>query len=251
MPLQLGNGAAYVRFEGLTFHGATGSSTTNVYAWGNAHDIELSRCESRNSQRQGFFSEKTNSRLHIIGCRFHHNGGSGPTQLDHNIYIQGSYNAVIGNVLEGAVNGNGIQVYPSSDHVVIASNTITGNFREGIIIGSDGSTTTTASTIVNNIITNSQTAIATYWGGSTGSGNVARNNLAYGNSSGAFTGSGISYSANSTANPQYVNAAAGDLHLQSTSPALGIADPLYTPLTDLDSLTRPLGGAPDLGAYER
>ena len=162
MPLEIGNGAAYVRFQGLTFDGATGSSTTNIYAWGNAHDVEFSDCEVRNSQRQGFFSEKTNSHIQIIGCRFHDNGGTGPVQLDHNIYIEGSYNAVIGNVLEGAVNGNGIQVYPSSDHIVIASNTITDNFREGIIIGSDGSTTTTDALIVNNIITNSQTAISTY-----------------------------------------------------------------------------------------
>ncbi len=251
MPLQLGNGAAYARFQGLTFHGATGSSTTNIYAWGNAHDIELSNCEVRYSQRQGFFSEKTNSRIHIIGCRFHHNGGSGPVQLDHNIYIQGSYNAVLGNLLEGAVNGNGIQVYPSSDHVVIAGNTITGNFREGIIIGSEGSTTTSDSLIVNNVITSSQTAVSTYWGGATGSGNVARNNVAWGNTQGTFTGNGITYTANTSANPLYMNAGAGDYHLQSTSPALSIADSAYATPVDLDGLTRPLGGGPDLGAYER
>ena len=56
IPLQLANGAAYVRFQGLIFEGATGSSTTNVYARGSAHDIELSACEIRGSQRQGFFS---------------------------------------------------------------------------------------------------------------------------------------------------------------------------------------------------
>ncbi len=250
IPLQLGNGAAYARFQGLTFHGATGSSTTNVYAWGNAHDIELSNCESRNSQRQGFFSEKTVSKVQIVGCHFHHNGGSGPVQLDHNVYIQGSYNAVIGSLLEGAVNGYGIQIYPSSDHAVIAGNTINGNFRDGIIIGSDGSTTTTNSLVVNNIITGSQSAISTYWGGSTGTGNVARNNIAHGNQAN-FTGSGITYSANTISNPLFVNAAASDFHLQSTSPALGIADPAYASLTDLDGLARPLGAGPDLGAFER
>ncbi len=251
MPLQLGNGAAYARFQGLTFQGATGPSTTNVYAWGNAHDIEFSDCEVRNSQRQGFFSEKTTSRLQIIGCHFHDNGGTGPVQLDHNVYIQGSYSAVIGNLLTGAVNGYGVQVYPSSDHIIVAGNTITGNFRDGIIIGSDGSTTTSNALIVNNIITNSQAGISTYWGGSVGSGNVARNNLGWGNSQANFTGNGITYSSNLTGNPLYVNASAGDYRLQSASPALSIADVSYATPVDLDGLPRPLGGGPDLGAYER
>jgi hypothetical protein len=64
--LQLGTGAAFVRFQGLTLQGATGPSTTNVYAWGTAHDIELSNLEVRNSTRQGFFSEKTTAGIQIL-----------------------------------------------------------------------------------------------------------------------------------------------------------------------------------------
>ena len=142
MPLGLGRGAAYARFYGLIFEGAQGGSTTNIYAYGNAHDIEISGCENRGSARQGFFSEASVSRIHIIGCYFHDNGGSGPSQQDHNVYLQGSYNAVLGNLITGAGNGYGVQVYPSGDHALVAGNTITNNGAGGIVIGSDNNGTT-------------------------------------------------------------------------------------------------------------
>jgi hypothetical protein len=250
VPLQLAGGAAYARFYGLVFEGAQGSSTTNIYALGNAHDIEISACEVRGSQRQGFFSENSVSRIHIIGCYFHDNGGSGPTQQDHNIYIQGSYNAVLGNVLNGARNGNGIQVYPQSDHIVVAGNTIVGSFREGVVLGSDGGTTSTDAVIVNNIVTSNRGGITTYWGGSTGSGNIVRNNLVWGNLSNALSGAGVTWQGNLSGDPMFVNPGGGDFHLRAGSPALGTADPAFVLPADIDGDVRPLGSGPDLGAYE-
>ncbi len=250
IPLQIGNGAAFVRFYGLTFERATGSSTANVYAWGNAHDVEISGCEIRDSQRQGFFSEKTVSRIHIIGCTFRGNGGSGPVQQDHNVYVQGSHNAVLGNLLTGAVNGFGVQVYPSSDHALIAGNTITGNFRDGIVIGGGGGDTTSDSLVVNNVITSSRSAISTFWGGSVGTGNIVRNNLAWDNGSEGFDSKGLASSGNLTADPLYVNAGAGDYHLGPGSPALGLAESAFVLSSDIDGNPRPLGGASDLGAFE-
>lgn len=251
MPLSLASGAAFVRFQGLTIEGATGPSTTNVYAFGTAHDIELSDCEVRGSQRQGFYSERTTARIHIIGCDFHHNGGSGPVQLDHNIYVQGSYHAILGNVIRHAPNGYGVQIYPSNDHTIVANNTIDASFRDGIILGSDGSTTTSHVAVVNNIITNSRSAVSTYWGGAVGTGNVVRNNVAYGTTSTAFAGSGVTYEGNRLADPRYADRAGGNYRLQDGSPALSAADPAFTPATDLDGVTRPAGGGPDLGPYER
>jgi hypothetical protein len=248
--LQLTSGAGYVRFEGVTFDGATGSSTANVYASGGAHDIELANCEIRNSRRQGIFTDRSTARIQIIGCNIHDNGGGGPSQQDHNIYLEGSHHAVLGSVVARAKNGFGIQVYPSNDHAVIAGNTIAGATKDGIVVGSDSGTTTTGALIVNNIITGSQAAISTYWGGSAGSGNVARNNLAFGNKSG-FTGSGITYSKNVTADPKFVDAAGGNFRLQAGSPALSIAEAGYVPAKDVEGTARPQGAGPDLGAYER
>jgi hypothetical protein len=253
--LQLGTGAAYIRLQGLTFEGASGPSTTNIYAADTAHDIEISDCEDRNSARQGFYSDSSTSHIQIVGCYFHDNGGGGPTGLDHQIYIEGSHHAIVNNLLVRAPNGNGIQVYPSSDHIVIAGNTIDWVFRDGIIIGSDGDTTTTDALVVNNVITNVRSAINTYWGGSVGpgAGNVARDNLAFGTSlaDGTFNGPGVDYQDNLIADPLYADAGAGDYHLQPGSPALGRADLDYTNPIDLDGHPRPRGPGPDLGAYER
>ena len=53
-----------------------------------------------------------------------------------------------------------------------------------------------------------------------------------------------------TADPRYVNAAAGDLHLLAGSPALGYTDTVFSPAVDLDAVPRP-AGAEDAGAYQR
>ena len=53
-----------------------------------------------------------------------------------------------------------------------------------------------------------------------------------------------------TADPRYANAAAGDLHLLTGSPALGYTDAVFSPAGDFDRVPRP-AGAEDAGAFER
>src|SRR5215217_1925250 len=251
MPLQLGNGAAYVRFQGLTIEGATGPSTTNVYAWGNAHNIELSQCELRNSQRQGFFSEATTSSIQLLGCYIHDNGGSGPIQLDHNVYMEGQFHLIADCLIKNAPNGFGVQIYPSSDHVIVTENTIVGALRDGIIVGSDGATTTSNLTLTNNVVAfNGRYGISTYWAGAVGTGILAANNLVWGNGADQLSGSGISYSGSVLADPLFVDRTGGNLHLQATSPGRDRGLAPYARPTDLDGVQRPQGPAPDLGAYE-
>ncbi len=252
MPLEMVDGAAFLRFEGLVFEGATGDSTTNVYADRGVHDIELSRCEVRRSQRQGFFSEADTARIQILRCRFHDNGGSGPEGLDHSIYVQGSRHVIAGNLLTGARNGNGIQLYPSSDNAIIVGNTIDDNLLDGVVIGDDDGRTTSDALVANNIVTRSRSAVATYWGGAVGRGNVVRNNLGWRNDRRRFAGEGAVWVGNRTADPRFVDAAAGDYHLSAGSPAIGRALERLTLPVDIDGRRRLRGvGRPDLGAYER
>jgi len=252
MPLQVGNGAAYVRFQGLVFEGATGSSTTNVYAWGNAHDIELSACEITGSARQGFFSEPSTSSIQIIGCNIHDNGGSGPVHLDHNVYMQGQGHVIANCRVANAPNGMDIQIYPSSDHIIVTENTIVGAGLDGIILGSDGAGTTSNLTLVNNVVAfNGRYGISTYWGGTMGTGNVATKNVVWGNTSGQLVGNGITYTANTVADPRFVDRAAGNLHVQAGSPAIDLAQIEYALPDDLDGAGRPQGAGPDIGTYER
>jgi hypothetical protein len=252
MPLEMGNGAAYVRFQGLVFQGATGSSTTNIYADGNSHDIEFSSCEVTGSQRQGFFSEPTTHSIQILNCNIHDNGGSGPVHLDHNIYMEGTGHVIANCRIANAPNGSDVQIYPSSDHVIVTENTIVGAGLDGIIVGSDGGGTTSNLTLVNNVVAfNGRNGISTYWGGTMGTGNLATKNVVWGNTSGQLVGNGITYSANIVADPRFVNRAAGDLHVQAGSPAIDVAQIEFALPDDLDGAGRPQSAGPDIGTYER
>ena len=252
MPLQMGNGAAYVRLQGLVFQGANGSSTTNVYGWGNAHDIELSNCEITGSQRQGFFSEPSTRSIQIIDCNIHDNGGNGPVHLDHNIYIQGQGHVIANCRIANAPNGSNVQIYPSSDHIIVTENTIVGAGLDGIILGSDGGGTTSNLTLVNNVVAfNGRYGISTYWGGTVGTGNLATKNVVWGNNSGQLVGNGITYTANTIADPRFVNRPGGDFHVQAGSPAIDLGQIEYALPDDLDGGARPQGAGPDVGTYER
>ena len=223
-PLQLQEGAAYLRFQGLVFEGATGPSTTNVYASGSAHDIELSDCEVRNSQRQGFFSERTTASIQIIGCFFHDNGGTGPPINDHNIYIEGYHHLIADSLITNAPNGFGVQIYPSNDGIIVTENTIIGASAGGIVVGSGGVTTTNNAMIVDNIVAfNTGWGIGTFWGGYVGTGNIATNNVAWGNAGGDLVGEGITYVGNKIADPRFADRANGNFHVQPGSPAIDSA----------------------------
>jgi hypothetical protein len=50
--------------------------------------------------------------------------------------------------------------------------------------------------------------------------------------------------------PRFVNAANGDFHLMTGSPAIDAADPAATLSTDYDGVSRPQGAGRDLGAFE-
>jgi hypothetical protein len=50
--------------------------------------------------------------------------------------------------------------------------------------------------------------------------------------------------------PFYVNAPAGDFHLKSGTAPIDRGDTNAYPPTDKDKNTRPIGPAPDAGAYE-
>ena len=54
----------------------------------------------------------------------------------------------------------------------------------------------------------------------------------------------------SVSNPGWVGAGNGDLHLTTSSPAIGAGNPASFPATDVDKEGRPAGGSPDAGADE-
>lgn len=154
--------------------------------------------------------------------------------------------------------GFGVQVYPSANQVWIVDNAIVGNGISGIVIGASGQTTVNEATIVNNIVAfNGYAGIQCYFplGSIVGKGNVAYQNVGFGNRRGDFAtweGCGIDYSiGNVIADPLFVDRASHDYHLADGSPALNRASLGYSASVDHDGVVRPQGPMPDIGSFER
>jgi hypothetical protein len=114
------SGAAYVA-SGLT-DGANGPSSANIYVSGTAHDTARADRSDIRLARLLLRGDHEVDPHHR--CDFHDNGGSGPNNQDHNIYMEGRDHVIANSVVTGAKNGYGIQLYPSSGYAVIANNTI-------------------------------------------------------------------------------------------------------------------------------
>jgi hypothetical protein len=61
----------------------------------------------------------------------------------------------------------------------------------------------------------------------------------------------IGVSDNDLADPLFIDRVAANYHVSTGSPAIDRALTDWALTTDLDGVTRPVGAAPDLGAYER
>lgn len=176
-------------------------------------------------------------------------GNSSPTSTGGGIYINGSpvitSNLIVGNYSGFAV-GAGIAV---SGAPSIVNNTIVGNTNTrdggGVYLESSGSTLT------NNIIANNSSGVVTY---STTTAVTLRNNDVYGNTAYNYKTLADPTGANGniTANPLFVNTAAGDYHLMSGSSCInsGLDSVVTAGQTDLDGRPRKLGAHVDIGAYE-
>lgn len=249
--------AAYFRLRGFVIEGASGPSTANVYFEGRTHHVEVSQCEIRGSADQGVFSEATTSYLWLLGNSVHDNGNGNAPHQSHGLYIEGTDHLIANNEVYNQRYGYGLHLYPSGDRITAVQNTLVGNREAGIVIGAESSTTVNNTRLVNNIVAyNGQFGIRSYFPASSlkGSGNVAFNNLGFGNPQGDFStwqGGGIDYSlGNIVADPRFVDRAAGNFRLQSGSAGVDKANTPYSMLLDLSGRARPQGPAADVGAHE-
>ena len=151
-----------------------------------------------------------------------HDCGPAGNTHDHAIY----FNQVAGadvhdNIMYGA-SGWAVHLYPNAQSVHVYHNVLDGNGAGGVIFA--GETTASNNNVIeNNVITGSTAGygVTSWWGGPVGTGNVARNNCLWHNSSGSTSSpSGFSTSGNLTVDPAYLNAASHDYRLASTSPCL-------------------------------
>ena len=194
--------------------------------------------------------------IHDNGAVEDNGGVAGRDIYDHGMYMEGSNNSYINNIVTRNMHGSGIQIasYNNMTNAVAYNNTVTNNKVDGITIWSTGSGSFTGLKVKNNIVSgNGGFGI----GGCApvGSGFAVSNNLEYSNTRGAFSadycGSAtvLSQSAAVLTNPVFVNSAS-DLHLQSSSPAINAGATIASVPTDFGGSTRPQGSAYDIGAYE-
>ena len=249
--------AGYQRFSYMLFDGPTGpvkAPTTynptgeevQVSIIGSAvNGIEISHSEIRNSDwHAGVFLSGAND-AQILNNYIHGNGDEtdpGQENQSHGIYWSSGSGLIANNVIEHNL-ARGVQLYKNPTQVTIANNTIVKNGKAGIQFGE----ATSNSLAVNNLVAYNDWGIRT--ADLSGSGNVAQNNVVWGNRSGnlALT-DGLALSANRTVDAQFVGST--DYRLKSGSPAIDTAATAHAPARDFRLSARPVGAGPDLGAYE-
>ena len=224
-----------------------------------------------------------NDDIQVWNSTFYNNGKHGGNGYDHQIYF-GSAGDLKGTSVESGVRsgvfannlvydgpaGIGFQLGDSARNVIITNNTFVHAFDPYSTAGSsivvwNGQTNTWGTRnclIVNNIFTNNVASAVIASNSQSAASNVVRNNLTYANGQADYVPTygtliGFTLVTNiAPANPLYVSYANKNFHLQIGSPALGKADPAYTPPRDGDGNARALyvdGGsglsAPALGAF--
>jgi len=148
------------------------------------------------------------------------------------------------NLIHGNSHGGGIRLVAAA---LVQNNTVHGNTGDGLARGSGYDSSALIPTIRNNIIVSN-----TGWGIYSGIGVVATYCNVWGNTGGNLyanvtAGTGI---ITDTA-PRFVSPGV-DFHLRADSPCINAADPDPNnyPTKDYDGVDRPIGPAPDMGAYE-
>jgi hypothetical protein len=244
---------SYFRLRGFVIENARGTSSTNVYFEGDAHDVELAGNDIRGSQDQGIFAERTTRNLHIVRNQIHDNGRGhveGQHQ-SHGIYLEGADHLVANNVVWNHPFGFGIQIYPENEGTIVVHNTIVGSGHSGIVVGGDDGVGDIV--IRNNILAfNSGYGVESDSDCPTGPVAVDRN-VIFGNRGGAVESGCANVTVtggNIVRDPRFV-APGRNFDLKAGSPAIDRARPDYSPRVDLRGRRRPSGRGYDVGALER
>ena len=196
--------------------------------------------------------ESTSGNIYY-GNYIHDNGRTGGSNLDHGLYLCGSNEQVINNILvRNDATGLQIAGYLTVSNLRVYNNVIAWNGHSGIILWQ----ALNGITIENNLIyANGGYGIGSY--AATGGGVVVDHNLTSGNGDGDYNfsdgGSTYAYALGTAiySDPLFVNESAAnfDAHLAAGSPAIGAGlnlSALFS--TDQADASRPTAGAWDLGA---
>jgi hypothetical protein len=248
-----------LRFRRLIFDGPTGrvkpikpdnpKGEQVQVAISHADRVLIARSEVRDSDWHAGIYVTRSADVRILRNYIHDNGDDGPCcyqyqwNTSHGIYFSSGSGVIANNVIEHNL-ARGVQLYPHPHNVVVKENTIVDNGQTGVQVSKFAA----HNKIANNVVANNVNySIRSYR--LTGTGNWVIRNLVWGSAYpyGTFTG-GLNGRGNFTADPAFVSST--DYHLQSESPAIDRANPLYTVDEDFEGLPRPQRAAFDIGAFE-
>jgi parallel beta-helix repeat protein len=161
----------------------------------------------------------------IQANKIHNCGVPNLNIYEHGVYLASARRTkVVSNTFYANRSGYAIHLWKNADDSLIANNIVHGN-RGGITIGgsSDGQVSE-RNVVRDNIVTSSvdRNGISSYWGSTPGSGNVLQHNCLWKNRVVDVYVTGFTQSGTVIADPLYVNAAAADFRVPSTSPCAGM-----------------------------
>jgi hypothetical protein len=212
-----------VRVTGLTIDGSSTPQQT-VQVWADNFTLDHSTvtnhykggsCLNLGSSTYGIDHNTVIDHNTLYDCGLNYG-------FDHGIYDDYSVDAQITNNYIIAPKAFGIQFWPHAQGTLFAHNVVDGNLSmSGLTFSGSGSPPSNNNVVRYNIFSNSAGyGIDAYWESTVGTGNEADHNCFwkiaagnYGSTTGYTRGGG-----DVTANPLYVNAAAGNYALQAGSP---------------------------------
>jgi hypothetical protein len=245
-----GTGAPINNNHGI--YNQAGASDTEI-AWNYFHDLRMGHVIQVHTDPYYVY---TNVRIHDNVLTQGANGDSRGINVGN--ALSGTYGSIYNNILYNVGQDfSGIMIY--SGDWKIYNNTLYNVFATGGIIslsnlprqlgGAPANWGVPTADIRNNIIySDGQSVYVGAESGASMSQATLSNNLYYNfGAAPAQDASAIS------ANPLFVNAAAGNFHLQSGSPAIntGTASVSTVVTVDHEGVNRPQGGGFDIGAYEQ
>lgn len=164
----------------------------------------------------------------ITRNRIHDCGVMPARNHDHGIYVESARNTTISwNLIYGNAD-RGVQLYPDAQNTTISHNVIDGN-GEGVDFSGDFGHASNGNQVYANLLTGAKLRydVESWYpaGNPAGTANTVQGNCIHGGAEGTVDTSsgGFRSGANTLANPRYVNASAGDFHLQAGSPCLAVS----------------------------
>jgi hypothetical protein len=254
----IGTSSHHIRFEHNKFINTLCGLGATVDQWSDRHHIDVI---------DNIFdsTENTSKAGTGIGCYGIYFRGVDDSIIRGNTFFGGrAYGLAIRNAPDAnppntsrgvIVDGNSIfnfgrgGIHIEGTDVLVKNNLIYNNGTDEAIAGifrSNGDKNQTARFYNNTIFGNKGNCI---WNNGNAPA-ISKNNICWQNTSNTIRGDGGTSSYNLFTDPKFVNAAAKDFRLQSSSPAINAGTSFPEVTHDFDCNKRPAGGAYDIGVYE-